>query len=128
MIISLLPDVDKQHSKTSPIPQVLIPKYGLEGTLFLTGKKDNNSSSSWVFDEEEPSTTNSGIKLSLFQVKGLIKLSLFQVKGLIKLLLFHVKGLIKLALFQVKGLVKLLLFQAKGLGGGFWPIGSVTAL
>merc|ERR1719228_381193 len=33
--------------------QVLIPKYGLEGTLFLSGKKQDNSV--WKFDEDEPS-------------------------------------------------------------------------
>jgi len=45
--------------------QVLIPKYGLEGTLFLSGKKQDNSV--WKFDEEEPSVQNGEFKLSLFQ-------------------------------------------------------------
>jgi len=45
--------------------QVLIPKYGLEGTLFLS-KKD--AESPWTFDEDEPSVTSGGEhKLSLFQ-------------------------------------------------------------
>ena len=42
------------------------PKYGLEGTLFLS-KKD--AESPWTFDEDEPSVTSGGEhKLSLFQV------------------------------------------------------------
>merc|ERR1712055_888647 len=44
--------------------QVLIPKYGLEGTLFLSGKKQENSV--WNFNEEEPSVQNGDHKLSLF--------------------------------------------------------------
>jgi len=54
--------------------QVLIPKYGLEGTLFLTGKAVS-ATSDWVFDEEEPSTTNGDTKLSLFQ-KVIVQVSL----------------------------------------------------
>jgi len=49
--------------------QVLIPKYGLEGTLFLrSGKKDATDSkcSEWTFDEEEPSQTCEGVKITLF--------------------------------------------------------------
>ena len=44
--------------------QVLIPKYGLEGTLFLRSK--NSSECEWSFDEEEPSQTCEGIKVTLF--------------------------------------------------------------
>lgn len=44
---------------------MLIPKYGLEGTLFLRAKDSDDSS--WVFDEEEPSQTCAGVKISLFQ-------------------------------------------------------------
>merc|ERR550519_814874 len=45
--------------------QVLIPKYGLEGTIYLRAKDSDDSS--WVFDEEEPSQTCAGVKISLFQ-------------------------------------------------------------
>merc|ERR1712212_488952 len=38
--------------------QLLIPKYGLEGTLFLRNtSKQNSSDLDWVYDEEEPSQT-----------------------------------------------------------------------
>ena len=48
--------------------QVLIPKYGLEGTLFLrnNSKKAEESNLDWVFDEEEPSQTCGEVKLTLF--------------------------------------------------------------
>ena len=44
--------------------QILIPKYGLEGTLFLRGARDEESA--WVYDEEEPSQTCAGVKVTLF--------------------------------------------------------------
>jgi len=48
--------------------QVLIPKYGLEGTLFLNKKKKGKSEElPWIFNEDEPSVTLEGQKLSLFQ-------------------------------------------------------------
>ncbi|XP_023345051.1 uncharacterized protein LOC111714221 [Eurytemora carolleeae] len=53
--------------------QVLIPKYGLEGTLFLCGK--NKDTSVWRFDEDEPSVQNADVKLSLFQ-KLIVQVSL----------------------------------------------------
>ena len=43
----------------------MIPKYGLEGTLFL--KDDPSSGVVFSFDEEEPSQTCGGFKLRLFQ-------------------------------------------------------------
>merc|ERR1719278_1842050 len=47
--------------------QLLIPKYGLEGTLFLRStSKQNSSDLDWVFDEEEPSQTCGDVKLTLF--------------------------------------------------------------
>ena len=47
--------------------QLLIPKYGLEGTLFLRStSKQNSSNLDWVFDEEEPSQTCRDVKLTLF--------------------------------------------------------------
>jgi exosome complex exonuclease DIS3/RRP44 len=59
--------------------QVLIPHYGLEGTLFLDRKDGcgkDAPSVSWVFDEEEPSVTaGGGVKLSLFQ-KLVVQVSL----------------------------------------------------
>ena len=48
------------------IPQVLIPKYGLEGTLFLRSTSKTATNLDWVFDEEEPSQTCGPIKLTLF--------------------------------------------------------------
>lgn len=51
--------------------QVLIPKYGLEGTLYI--KND----SGFVFDEDTPCQTHGSIKLTLFQ-KLKIQLSLDQ--------------------------------------------------
>merc|ERR1711953_1031162 len=44
--------------------QVLIPKYGLEGTLFLRSK--DSSDCEWSFDEEEPSQTCGEVKITLF--------------------------------------------------------------
>merc|ERR1712154_202146 len=44
--------------------QILIPKYGLEGTLFLRGAKEEESE--WVYDDEEPSQTRAGVKVTLF--------------------------------------------------------------
>lgn len=48
--------------------QVLIPKYGLEGTLFLTEKSKSKASGpdDWQFDETVPSQTRSGITLRTF--------------------------------------------------------------
>merc|ERR1712142_1249281 len=43
--------------------QVLIPKYGLEGTLFLRTKE---SDCEWSFDEEEPSQRCGEVKMTLF--------------------------------------------------------------
>ncbi len=43
----------------------MIPKYGLEGTLFL--KDDPDAGVTFAFDEEEPSQTCCGVKLRLFQ-------------------------------------------------------------
>jgi len=43
--------------------QILIPKYGLEGTLFLRSKSGGEE---WVYEEEEPSQTCGGVKLTLF--------------------------------------------------------------
>merc|ERR1712062_332423 len=44
--------------------QVPIPKYGLEGTLFLRSK--DSSDCEWSFDEEEPSQTCGEVKITLF--------------------------------------------------------------
>ena len=44
--------------------QILIPKYGLEGTLFLRSK--DSSDCEWSFDEEEPSQTCGEVKITLF--------------------------------------------------------------
>ena len=57
--------------------QVLIPHYGLEGTLFLDRKSKTGDPPpvSWTFDEEEPSVTAAGVKLSLFQ-KLVVQVSL----------------------------------------------------
>merc|ERR1719410_2261860 len=56
--------------------QLLIPKYGLEGTLFLrNNSKQNSSDLDWVFDEEEPSQTCGEVKLTLF-MKLTIQVSL----------------------------------------------------
>merc|ERR1712032_1559909 len=47
--------------------QLLIPKYGLEGTLFLRStSKQKSSDLDWIFDEEEPSQTCGDVKLTLF--------------------------------------------------------------
>merc|ERR1712142_867341 len=47
--------------------QILIPKYGLEGTLFLrSNNKSDTSNMEWVFDEEEPSQTCKNVKVTLF--------------------------------------------------------------
>merc|ERR1719147_105717 len=47
--------------------QVLIPKYGLEGTLFLRStNKSETTNMDWVFDEEEPSQTCKNVKVTLF--------------------------------------------------------------
>jgi len=47
--------------------QVLIPKYGLEGTLFLrSNNKTDPANLDWVFDEEEPSQTCGDVKVTLF--------------------------------------------------------------
>jgi len=47
--------------------QVLIPKYGLEGTLFLrSNSKKGPANLEWVFDEEEPSQTCGEVKVTLF--------------------------------------------------------------
>ena len=43
--------------------QILIPKYGLEGTLFLRAGEGGKD---WVYDEEEPSQTCDGVKVTLF--------------------------------------------------------------
>ena len=43
--------------------QILIPKYGLEGTLFLRG---GDGAKEWVYDEEEPSQSCDGVKVTLF--------------------------------------------------------------
>merc|ERR1719373_1270274 len=43
--------------------QILIPKYGLEGTLFLRTKE---SDCEWSFDEEEPSQRCGEVKMTLF--------------------------------------------------------------
>merc|ERR1712079_362377 len=44
--------------------QILIPKYGLEGTLFLRSK--DSSDCEWSFDEDEPSQTCGEVKITLF--------------------------------------------------------------
>ena len=51
--------------------------YGLEGTLFLDRKSKTGDPPpvSWTFDEEEPSVTAAGVKLSLFQ-KLVVQVSL----------------------------------------------------
>merc|ERR1719318_1499414 len=47
--------------------QVLIPKYGLEGTLFLRSNNKNDPANlDWVFDEEEPSQICGEVKVTLF--------------------------------------------------------------
>ena len=43
--------------------QILIPKYGLEGTLFLRAGEGGKD---WVYDDEEPSQTCDGVKVTLF--------------------------------------------------------------
>merc|ERR1719221_2177068 len=43
--------------------QILIPKYGLEGTLFLRAGEGGKD---WVYDEEEPSQSCDGVKVTLF--------------------------------------------------------------
>ena len=43
--------------------QILIPKYGLEGTLYLRTK---DSDCEWSFDEEEPSQSCGVVKMTLF--------------------------------------------------------------
>jgi len=53
--------------------QVLIPKYGLEGTIYLRGDKSKDNG--WVFDDEEPSQTKDGVKITLFH-KLLVQMSL----------------------------------------------------
>ncbi len=55
--------------------QVLIPHYGLEGTLFLDRKGSGGPTVDWTFDEEEPSLTGGGVKLTLFQ-KLVVQVSL----------------------------------------------------
>jgi len=53
--------------------QVLIPKYGLEGTLFLRPNKAQQAAGEgveWVYDEEEPSQTCGAVKLRLFMKLG----------------------------------------------------------
>jgi exosome complex exonuclease DIS3/RRP44 len=60
--------------------QVLIPHYGLEGTLFLDRKSDaiaavTATTVSWTFDEEEPSLIGGGVKLTLFH-KLVVQVSL----------------------------------------------------
>jgi len=49
--------------------QVLIPKYGLEGTLYLNAKKKAKDGQvlDWKFNEDEPSVTLGEHKLQLFQ-------------------------------------------------------------
>merc|ERR1712112_483515 len=54
--------------------RVLIPKYGLEGTIYLRDSKTKGSDG-WVFDDEEPSQTKDGVKLTLFH-KMVVQLSL----------------------------------------------------
>ena len=51
--------------------QVLIPKYGIEGTLYI------KSDSGFVFDEDVPSQTKENVTLTLFQ-KLKVQLSLDQ--------------------------------------------------
>jgi len=56
--------------------QVLIPKYGLEGTLFLRSNSKNAADNlDWVYDEEEPSQICGDVKLTLF-MKLSVQLSL----------------------------------------------------
>ena len=55
------------------LAQVLIPKYGLEGTLFLRPTKAQQAAGEgveWVYDEEEPSQTCGEVKLTLFMKLG----------------------------------------------------------
>ena len=50
--------------------QILIPKYGLEGTLYI------RTEHGFTFDEDEPSQQKNNIKLTLFQkVKVLLFLN-----------------------------------------------------
>ena len=51
--------------------QVLIPKYGLEGTLYI------RNDSGFVFDDEIPSQTHGNVTLTLFQ-KVMVQLTLDQ--------------------------------------------------
>ncbi len=54
--------------------QVLIPKYGLEGTLFLRSDQDDVD---FLFDEAVPSQSCKGVSLTLFQ-KIKVQISLDQ--------------------------------------------------
>ena len=51
--------------------QVLIPKYGLEGTLYLrkggTGDRGGGPTPEFVYDPDVPSQTCAGVTLTLFQ-------------------------------------------------------------
>ena len=49
--------------------QILIPKYGLEGTLYIRNEHG------FTFDEDEPSQSKNDVKLTLFQ-KVKVQLSL----------------------------------------------------
>ena len=53
--------------------QILIPKYGLEGTLFLRSGQNVE----WVYDEEEPSQTCQDTKITLF-MKVVVQVSKFR--------------------------------------------------
>ena len=75
--------------------QILIPKYGLEGTLYI------RTEHGFTFDEDEPSQQKNNIKLTLFQkVKVLLFLNTTNIQ--------HEKLELKLVEPFIEG--KLLLF------------------
>jgi len=55
--------------------QVMIPKYGLEGTLFIRSEQEGDQKAPFVFNDEEPSQTCGEVKICLFQ-KLRVRLSL----------------------------------------------------
>ncbi|CAG0916314.1 unnamed protein product [Notodromas monacha] len=55
--------------------QVLVPKYGLEATLFLEGKQIDPKIIKFVYDESEPSQTCGSVKFSTFD-KVVVQISI----------------------------------------------------
>ena len=75
--------------------QVLIPKYGLEGTLYLR-REGHPAQVEFTFDESEPSQTCDGVTLKLFQ-KVKVQISLDQTN------VQHEKLLLKLVEPRIPG-------------------------